>query len=149
MSEPHIAGWRESIEVPAWGIDNLTAKPDTGARSSCMDARGMEIDPDQPDRVRFTFEGPNGPVECDEEILDWRLVRDSGGHQELRPVIRCRFAMGGRAWDDEVTLHDRSAMRHRVLIGRRALAGHFMVDPERTFVLTQAADGILAGASTA
>lgn len=137
--EPRIAGWREHVDLLDWNLNGLVAKLDTGARSSCLDARDMDVDADNPGVVRFTLEGPDGPVQREEEILDWRLVRDSGGHQELRPVIAVRVRMGGMEWDDQVTLHDRSAMQHRMLVGRRALTGRVVVDASRTFELDQAA----------
>lgn len=116
----------------------MVAKLDTGARSSCLDARGMDVDPESPDRVRFWVDTLEGPVERDEPIIEWRLVRDSGGHSELRPVVAVRVALGDAVWDDEVTLHDRSNMRHRLLIGRRVLAGRFVIDPSMAFVRTEA-----------
>lgn len=133
--EPRTAGWRERVDLLDWNLDGLVAKLDTGARSSCLDARDMDVDADNPGVVRFTLEGPDGPVQREEEILDWRLVRDSGGHQELRPVIAVRVRMGGMEWEDHATLHDRSSMQHRMLIGRRALTGRVVVDPSRTFQL--------------
>lgn len=144
-----VAGWRETVDLPEWGIDGIVAKLDTGALSSCMDARDLDVDPDRPGTVRFTFHGPDGPTEHEEEILDWRLVRDSGGHQELRPVIALRIRLGDQIWDDQVTLHDRSAMRHRILIGRRALAGRFRVDPDETFQVAEPQDAAAAGKASA
>lgn len=131
------AGWRETIDLPDWGIQGVAAKMDTGARSSCIDARDMEImEGEEHGEVRFTVATPDGDVERTEPILDWRLVRDSGGHQALRPVIKVRMAMGNMAWEDEATLHDRSEMRHRVLVGRRVLAGRVIIDSSQSFLLT-------------
>lgn len=133
-----VAGWRESIDLPDWGITGIAAKMDSGARSSCIDAREMDIiEGEEHGHVRFIVVGPQGDVEREEPILDWRFVRDSGGHSALRPVIRVRVSMGDMSWEDEVTLHDRTEMRHRVLIGRRILAGRFVIDSSRSFVLTE------------
>lgn len=137
---PVTAGWRETISISDWNIHGMAAKMDSGARSSCIDAREMDIiEGDEHGHVRFVIPGPDGDVQREEPILDWRLVRDSGGHSALRPVIRVRMALGDHAWEDEVTLHDRSEMRHRVLIGRRILAGRFVIDPAQSFVLTEPA----------
>lgn len=148
-SDPKTAGWREVVDLPEWGITEMVAKLDTGARSSCLDARGMDVDPDAPDRVRFWVDSPDGPVSRDEPILEWRLVRDSGGHSELRPVVAVRVRLGAAEWDDEVTLHDRSTMRHRMLIGRRVLAGRFRVDPAHAFLQTEPVQAPAAAATGA
>ncbi len=144
------AGWRETIDLPDWGIQHIAAKMDSGARSSCIDARDMEIiEGDEHGEVRFTVATPDGDVERTQPILDWRLVRDSGGHAALRPVIAVRMAMGSMEWDDEATLHDRSEMKHRVLVGRRVLAGRVVIDPSASFLLTEAPQDDATGMASA
>lgn len=63
-----------------------------------------------------------------------RYIRNSGGHQELRPVIHTRVALLGVVWTIDITLTNRDLMGFRMLLGRQAVRGHFLVDPGRSFL---------------
>jgi hypothetical protein len=64
--------------------------------------------------------------------VDERHVTASSGHTETRPVIRTEMRLGVRAgspaWPIELTLADRRAMQHPLLLGRQALAIRVLVD---------------------
>lgn len=124
-------GWRESVRLPGFGI-RLAAKLDTGALSSVLHAEDVEITSDRLVRFRMPLRRDDGKwAVCQAPLLEWREVRDSGGHPSVRPVIRCAVELAGEAWEEEFTLFPRNGMRHRILLGRRALAGRFLVDPSR------------------
>jgi hypothetical protein len=74
-------------------------------------------------------------VSCDVEIVDERLVMSSGGHRERRIVIVSTIAMGDAQWPIELTVTDRDSMRFRVLLGRSALAGRALVNPDASYLL--------------
>ena len=67
-------------------------------------------------------------------LLDCCRVCDSGGHREERCVILSRLRIGGREWPIELTLTNRETMLFRMLLGRGAIAGHALVDPQLSFV---------------
>lgn len=132
--ETGIVGWRERVALPGLGIDALVAKVDTGARSSALHVLDVAIDGGQ---VRFLVpldRDAAATVACEADLMGWRWVRDSGGHGTLRPVVRTRVLLGEHAWDEEVTLADRAGMQHRMLLGRMAVRGRFLVDPEASFL---------------
>ncbi|MGB5678253.1 MAG: RimK/LysX family protein, partial [Gammaproteobacteria bacterium] len=58
---------------------------------------------------------------------------DSGGHKEYRYVIETRLSLGHLAWPAELTLTDRDSMKFRMLLGRTALDGQFLVDPAESY----------------
>ncbi len=125
------------VGLPGLRLPALHAKVDTGAATSALFALDVEryVEAGAP-WVRFRV-NPLWPftapaVECAAPVVDERQVTASSGHAETRPVIRTELRLGVRvespAWPIEVTLADRRAMVHPLLLGREALAGHVIVD---------------------
>ncbi len=49
-------------------------------------------------------------------------------------MIRTTIGMKGQRWPIEITLTSRDEMGFRMLLGRAALRGRFVVDPSRSFL---------------
>jgi hypothetical protein len=130
MYELAMIGWREWVGIPELEDGALLAKMDTGAWSNTLHASDIEIiESDLESRVRFRLEEDGEWIE--RPVYDWRRVRDTGGHETMRPVIRTSLQIAGMDFDIEVCLKDRSLMRHRFILGRRFLRQHFCVHPGR------------------
>ena len=133
-------GWREWLKLPDLGVEAIKVKVDTGARSSALHAFDLEeyVSPDGRAMVRFKvhpFQRDLATtVLCEAELVDRRHVRSSHGHATLRPVILTTLELAGQRRLIEVTLAARDAMGFRMLLGRQALRGQFLVDPGRSFV---------------
>ena len=73
-------------------------------------------------------------VDCEAPVLDQRMVRDSGGHQELPYVIATTIKIGEDLLTSEVTLTDRDTMKFRVLLGRTVLRTGFLVNSRKSYL---------------
>jgi len=62
-------------------------------------------------------------------------VRPSSGEQEERIFVAVKVRIGPIEREIELSLVDRGRMIFRMLIGRRALAHAFLVDPGRRYLL--------------
>lgn len=133
-------GWREWLQLPELGLTNIKAKIDTGARTSALHA--FEVRPFEHDgrrRVEFKMH-PNQRdretvIVCVADIVDQRLVKDSGGHAEQRWVIKTPIKIGTHSWPIEITLTARDDMLFRMLLGRSAIRGRAVVDPSRSYLI--------------
>lgn len=145
LSDPLIIGWKEYLDLPELGVFRLKAKVDTGARTSTLHVDSftvLEKNPDgtglaevvvSPDRRR-----PERRVTARVHVLRYLTVRDSGGHPELRPLIETEMVLGTVRKKIRLTLTDRSGMLFRMILGRKALEGSFLVDVSRKYRLRRA-----------
>jgi hypothetical protein len=133
-------GWREWVSLPELGIQQIKAKVDTGARTSALHAFEIrQRSQNGRDRVEFLMhpiqKDKKTIITCVADVLDRRVVSDSGGHKEERYVIATTLSIGKRQWPIEVTLTSRDDMLFRMLLGRTAIANHGRVDPSRSYVV--------------
>ena len=137
-----IIGWREWVSLPALGIEKIKAKIDTGARTSALHAFSLKPFTAQgKEKIRFDIHplqhNTDIVITCIADIVDKRMVSDSGGHLEERYVIETPITIAGQTWSIEITLTERENMLFRMLLGRSALRKHFIVNPARSFVTTR------------
>lgn len=134
-----VIGWREWVALPDLGIQAVKAKVDTGARSSSLHAYGVEEFRRGGKRcVRFRVHpfqrNARAFVQSESELLEYRRVKSSGGHETLRPVIVTTIELLDARWEIELTLADRDTMGFRMLLGRQAIAKRFLVSPGSSFL---------------
>jgi hypothetical protein len=139
MRKYPIIGWREWVSLPDLGISKIKAKVDTGARTSALHAFALHpFTENHINKIRFDIHplqhNTDMVVTCIANVVDKRLVTDSGGHEEERFVIETPITIYGQTWPIEVTLTERENMLFRMLLGRSALRKRFIINPARSFV---------------
>jgi hypothetical protein len=141
-----LLGWREWVCLPALSIARIKAKVDTGARTSSLHAFYVErFNRGGQEMVRFRIHPKQHNTrvaqDCVVPLLDERNITDSGGHREKRLVIFTTARLGTYEWPIELTLTNRDTMKFRMLLGRTAMKGRFIVDPSRSFLMGTAKSG--------
>lgn len=140
MPDKSEIGWKEWVALPSLGVPAIKAKVDTGARTSTLHAFYVEeYGANGNNYVRFRIHPLRNrddiELVCEAPIVDKRVVRDSGGHEEERYVISSDISLGDRTWPIEITLTNRDDMLFRMLLGRMAMIeGSLLIDPAKAYL---------------
>ena len=86
----------------------------------------FEVHPIQDNRSVIVF--------CSAKIIGTRVVKSSSGTTQKRYVIKTHLSINGQTFEIEVTLANRDSMDYRMLLGREAMNGRFLVDPSKIFL---------------
>jgi hypothetical protein len=138
---PLRIGWKEYVALPDWNIRRLRAKADTGARTSVLDVASYDLYQAEGGglmaRLRLALWRKNvGRLRVLEvPVLRTVVVCNSGGMREQRPVIQARIRLGPVDKVIRLTVTNRANMRFRMLLGREALAGDFVVDVSEKYLV--------------
>ncbi len=143
-----LIGSEEWCAFPSLGIPAIKARVDSGAKTSCVHAVNIQT---------FKRNGANWvsfevhPLQdnrrvvarCEAPVVDRRTVRSSSGDSEKRLVIKVPMRLGEEVREIELTLTNRDSMGYRMLLGREAMAGRMLVDPEERFIQGTMDEGVL------
>jgi ribosomal protein S6--L-glutamate ligase len=138
-SKSIVVGRREWISLPDLGIVAIKAKIDTGAKTSSLHARSIELfgSATHP-RVRFIVHPipmrAKIAIACEADVIAERTITSSNGAQEKRIIIETAIQLGDRTWRVETGLTDRTTMTYRCLLGRQAIPPDMLVDPASSFL---------------
>jgi ribosomal protein S6--L-glutamate ligase len=135
-----ILGSEEWCSFPEIGIPAIKARVDSGAKTSALHA--INIAPfikDGENWVKFDINPIQNNlktvIHCEAKLIDKRIVKSSSGFREQRYVIQTNITIGTDYWPIEMTLTNRDSMGFRMLLGREAMSGRILVDPEQKYLL--------------
>ncbi|MBE0495750.1 MAG: ATP-dependent zinc protease [Campylobacterales bacterium] len=125
-----IIGRVELVTLPAFELEDLEAKIDTGADSSALHCTNIAfhedhtvsfhvLDANHPSYVSKTFRLP---------IHALKKVKSSNGVSKKRAFIKTEISLYGHIYPIVLSLTDRSYMAMPMLLGRKFLEGRFLVD---------------------
>jgi hypothetical protein len=137
---PLLIGWKEYASFPAWGNSRVKVKIDTGARTSALDVVSCDLREEAGRtlatlRLALNLRHPERILTVETPVLRTVLVSNSNGMRELRPVIATDLRLGPVTKRVQLTVTNRAGMLFRMILGRKALEGDFIVDVSRKYVL--------------
>lgn len=140
-----VIGKEEWCDLSELGLPAIKARIDSGAKTSSLHAFNIHtFEEDGRKFAHFDIHPVQGNRKiiqsCRGLVVDQRAVKSSSGDTEKRLVIRTPLTMGEETWDIEITLTNRDAMGYRMLLGREAMAGRTLIDPDASFCLGNIAE---------
>ena len=119
----------DKVDLPELGIELVKAKIDTGAYTSSIHCKKIKV---RDEVLSFYL-----PIDINEKsvikkfqtrLFTQKTIRSSNGKSEVRYIIKTKIVLFGKSYLAEFSLSDRSMMKNPVLLGRKLLKGHFVVD---------------------
>lgn len=131
--DKRIIGRAEIIDIPDWDLYGIKAKIDTGAYTSSLHCHHIErVRENGKEYVRFNLLDPSHETYNEKllklPIFKSKKVKSSNGVSEERFIVKTKLRLLDKELEAELSLTDRSEMRYPVLIGRKLIKGHFIVD---------------------
>ncbi len=147
---PEIIGWRERISLPDFGIENIPAKIDTGARTAALhavDQTVFEIDGERWVEFMIPLQNRRSANRVRTRVVDEREIKNTGGVPELRLIVRTLLFLGRHRWHIDVSLANRAKMEFDLILGRTAIRRRgILVDPGQSYLLgPQKASSLIKG----
>ncbi|MFQ3196475.1 MAG: hypothetical protein ACI8R9_001611 [Paraglaciecola sp.] len=136
-----IVGTLELCNLPELTIHALNVRVDTGATTSSLHVDNIE-EYKSGEELWVSFDiHPNMHnvaqiVRREAKVDAIKRVKSSTATLEKRYTIKTKIQMAELTWSIQLTLTDRSEMTYLMLLGREAMAGKFLVDPELEYVLS-------------
>ena len=137
---PLVIGWKEYVDFPDWRIRRVKVKIDTGARTSALDVLSYDLRQTETGlvadlRLALSRKHPERVTIVSVPVLETVVVRSSTGMLEQRPLIETAIRLGPVTKRIQVTVTNRSCMLFRMIMGRKALEGDFVVDVSKKYLL--------------
>jgi hypothetical protein len=127
-----VLGRYDRVDLPDLGLSNIHAKIDTGAYSCSLHCQYATIvdgrlefvllDEEHPEftGMKFTF-----------DKYEERDIKNSFGETERRFVIETTIKLFDLEFNTTFSLSNRGTLKFPVLIGRKLLRHHFLIDVSR------------------
>ncbi|MGF1558540.1 MAG: 30S ribosomal protein S6--L-glutamate ligase [Flavobacteriaceae bacterium] len=130
----------DTLRIPA-----IKARVDSGAKTSSIQATNIKLfSKGAQEWVKFEVnplqENRSIAINCEARLVDRRMVKSSSGISEERLVVKTPVTLGGDTFDIELTLANRDTMEFRMLLGREAITGRYMVNPALNYQVKHFSD---------
>lgn len=133
-----LVGNKEKIEFPELKRRNIVARIDSGARSSSAHCDRIWVETMGGKKVLCCHFLKRSTRVLRFEHFTRKRVKSSNGIMQTRYSVRLTIKLGSVEKTTAVTLTDRSTMNYSVLLGRRFLRDHFLIDVSKSYLQSQA-----------
>lgn len=132
-----IIGREEWCAFKELNIPAINARVDSGAKTSSIQASEIEtIKKDGEKWVRFVVypleANSHNSIQCEAKLVGKRFIKSSSGVSEERYIIQSAVTIGEDTFDIELSLASRNTMKFRMLLGRQAMSGRYLINPGKT-----------------
>jgi hypothetical protein len=133
-----IIGRLEYVNIPDFHLSNIEAKIDTGAYNGAIHVSMItEFEREGKTFIRFILLDENHPefhgkaFETDE--FEERRVKSSNGEIQHRYAVPVTIQLKGLELKTKLSLSNRKDLRYPILLGRKIIKKHFIIDASKTF----------------
>jgi hypothetical protein len=130
-----VIGYIERVDLPGLDLFGLDAKIDTGADNCSMHCDDIEV---EGENVIFTLHDEVHPAYHGKRltlpIFKIKNVKSSNGSIEERVFVKSMVKLGCKMYEAEISLTNRENMKYPMLIGRRFLSHHYLIDVSHKYI---------------
>ncbi|WP_294669740.1 RimK/LysX family protein [uncultured Fluviicola sp.] len=135
--EKKILGRKDLVSFPAFELENVPVKIDSGAYSSSMHCQSIEVvefGEKEQLRVVFLDSGISGYTGKEVIFDDFKtkIVKSSNGIAQERFFVKGTVRLFGKTYETVFSLTERTGLRNPILLGRRLLNKRFLIDTSKT-----------------
>jgi hypothetical protein len=137
-SHKKIIGRLEYVDIPDFDLNGIEAKIDTGAYNGAIHVSMItEFERDGKDWIRFILLDEDHPeyhgkaFETDE--FEEKKIKSSNGEIQHRYAVPVTINIKGLELKAKLSLSNRKDLRYPILLGRKILKKHFIVDAGKIF----------------
>jgi len=137
-ADKKIIGRLEYVDIPDFALAGIEAKIDTGAYNGAIHVSLVsEVEQEGKKYIRFVLLDEGHPEYhgrvFETDIFEEKRVRSSNGEIQHRYVVPVTIRLKGLELKAKLSLSNRKDLRYPILLGRKVLKKHFIIDASKTF----------------
>jgi len=138
LKNKSIIGRLEKVDLPDFGLNDVIAKIDTGAYNGAIHTNHVkEKEVDGKSVIEFSLLDEDHPEFKEDTFqvddFEKKLVKNSTGDSEMRYVVPTVIILKGQEIKVKLSLSNRKNLKHPILLGRKIIRKHFIVDVSKKF----------------
>lgn len=138
LNKKEIIGRLERVSLPDFDLNDIEAKIDTGAYNGAIHVSDAHEEKDDNKVVlKFTLLDEEHPEYNGKQFtatdFEKKVVKSSTGESEVRYFIPLTLILKNKEFNVKLSLSNRKEMKYPILIGRKVIRKHFVVDAAEKF----------------
>jgi hypothetical protein len=134
--EKLIIGRKDKVDLPDFGLENVSVKVDSGAYSCSIHCEFIEeVKEDNEKVLKVVFLDESLPKYSGEihEFKEYskKIVKSSTGEKQERFFIKAKIVLFNKEFIADFSLTKRNGLKNPILIGRKVLNNNFLIDTSK------------------